>query len=74
MLLINWTITLGLATAYVAGTVFGFALAFRYGRRQGLELSLDTLIALGYVRTGVNKDGETVIYKHWEKENSNEQS
>ena len=57
MLLIDWTITLGLAAAYVAGTVFGFALAFRYGRRQGLELSLDTLIALGYVRTGVNKDG-----------------
>ena len=61
-----------MAVAYVIGTAFGYALAFRYGRRQGLELSLDALIALGYVRTGVNKNGETVIYKYWEKEKSNE--
>lgn len=66
MLSIEWTVILGLAISYTVGTVFGYAVAFRLGRRQGLELSLDTLIALGYVRTGVNKNGETVIYKYWE--------
>jgi hypothetical protein len=58
---------LGLAVAYAVGTAFGYAVAFNKGRRRGLELTLDTLIALGYVQTGVNARGETVIYKYWEE-------
>jgi hypothetical protein len=65
-------IILGLAVAYIVGTMFGYIVAIQQGRRAGIERSLDTLIALGYVRTGVNAQGETVIYKYWEKEKSND--
>ena len=71
MVVLDWLIVLGLAVAYIAGTIFGYVVAIQRGRRAGIERSLDTLIALGYVRTGVNAQGETVIYKHWEKEESN---
>ena len=68
---LNWSIVLGLAMAYVVGTVFGYVVAIQRGRREGIEISLDSLIARGYVRSGVNKHGETVIYKYWEKEKTN---
>lgn len=73
-LTINLTLLLWLAVAYIVGTAFGYAVALRQGRREGIEVSLDSLIAQGYIRTGVNSRGETVIYKYWEKEKSNEQS
>ena len=71
VLSIEWTTILGLAVAYIVGTLFGYSIAFYRGRRQGLELTLEALIAMGYIRTGVNKHGETVIYRHWENEKSN---
>ena len=70
-LTLNWSIILGLALAYIAGTVFGYVVAIRQGRKEGIEISLDSLIARGYVRSGVNKHGETVIYKYWEEEKAN---
>jgi hypothetical protein len=72
MIMLDWLIILGLAVAYIVGTMFGYIVAIQQGRRAGIERSLDTLIALGYVRTGVNAQGETVIYKYWEKEKSND--
>lgn len=60
------SVVLYLGLAYVVGTVFGYVVAIQRGRRQGIELSLDSLIARGYIRSGVNERGETVIYKYWE--------
>lgn len=62
-----------LGLAYVVGTAFGYIVAIQRGRREGIEISLDSLISRGYIRTGVNNQGETVIYKYWEKEKSNNQ-
>lgn len=63
-----------LALAYIVGTAFGYAVAIKRGRREGIEASLDSLITRGYIRTGVNKDGETVIYKHWQKDKANNET
>jgi len=71
LLTLNWSIILGLAFSYVAGTVFGYVIAIQRGRKEGIEISLDSLIARGYVRSGVNNKGEVVIYKYWEKEKTN---
>jgi len=68
MLFIDWAVMLGLAVSYTVGTVFGYMVALRRGRREGIEISLDSLVARGYIRTGVNSRGETVIYKYWEKD------
>ena len=53
--------------AYVVGTAFGYAVALTRGRREGIEIGLDSLIANGYLRTGVHDRGETVIYQYWEE-------
>ena len=74
MITLNWSIILGLALAYVVGTAFGYVVAIQRGRREGIELSLDSLIARGYVRSGVNAQGEVVIYKYWEKDKSNNET
>jgi len=55
-----------LGLAYVVGTMFGYAVALRRGRREGLESSLDSLIHHGYIRSKVDKNGETILYKYWE--------
>lgn len=55
-----------LALAYVVGTMFGYIIALRRGWREGVESSLDNLIHHGYIRSKVDKNGETVIYKYWE--------
>lgn len=71
MFFIDWIAVLGLAVPYTVGTIFGYFVAIQQGRREGIEVSLKSLIACGYIRTGVNSCGETVIYKYWEKEKSN---
>jgi hypothetical protein len=74
MFTLDWQLVLILAFVYVIGTLFGYVVALKKGRRQGIEASLDSLIERGYIRTCVNARGETIIYKYWEKEKLNDQS
>ena len=55
-----------LAIAYAIGTWVGYRIAYKRGKRDGVESSIDQLIAGGYLKTGTDENGETVIYKYWE--------
>lgn len=55
-----------LLIAYAIGSWIGYRLAINQGRREGIELSIDSLIKSGYLKSKINEKGETVIYKHWE--------
>ena len=68
MLGFDLTLIAFLAIAYIVGTVFGYFVALKRGMTMGIELSLDSLIEDGYVRAGVNKDGDVVLYKYWEND------
>ena len=62
----NIPIEIWLLIAYFVGSWIGYRLAIIKGRREGIELSVDSLIKSGYLKSKVNEKGETVIYKHWE--------
>ena len=63
MTLMDWTVVAAMAVSYIAGTLFGYAVAFRRGRREGIALSLASFISLGYIKTSINRDGEVMIHK-----------
>ncbi len=60
------SIEIWLLAAYIAGIWAGYRIAIVNGRREGIELSIDSLIRSGYLKSKVNAKGETVIYKYWE--------
>lgn len=59
--------TVWFLTAYAIGTVFGWAVG-KYSNARGIaEMTVNTLIDQGYLKTRKNKSGETEILKHNEE-------
>lgn len=66
LLALSWTTVIGLAAVYTIGTLFGYFVALRRGRKEGINFSVDNLISNGYIRHSINDKGEVVLYKYWE--------
>ena len=57
------SITLWFFGMYVLGTAIGYSWGYKRGVMSAAELTIDSLIAQGIIKTSKNKDGEVQIHK-----------
>jgi hypothetical protein len=59
-----------LLISFITGSVYCYIVAYQRGRKTGIEVCIDSLVETGYVRSSINDDGEIVIHKYSEEDES----